>query len=176
MSCPEYSVFARISKVYGNKGEVVAHFVHGFSFTPTSKQELYCIPPMLHRPRVLHVQAATCAADGLVLSCAELDSRSMAESYVGTYLAINRCDLTDEQAKQSIEPLLNKAVHDKRFGDLGVVSEVLRSSAQDTLLVHGRSSDVMIPLVPEFVDDITADTDVITTHIPQSLLDLQSRL
>ena len=37
MSCPEYSVFARISKVYGNKGEVVAHFVHGFSFTPAPK-------------------------------------------------------------------------------------------------------------------------------------------
>ena len=172
--------FAHISKIHSHKGEVVAQFLPGFSFSLPEGSEVYCLPPELDErltPRRLHIARAHVMSETtLRLSFREISRTDLAERYVGKTLAVDERLLRELAPAASPALLIGKQVVDDVFGLLGHIHEVLSSAAQDTWVVRGEQGDVMIPAVDAFIHPFSLDDATIRCSIPKSLLEMAEPL
>lgn len=70
-----------------------------------------------------------------------------------------------------ISDLIGLDVIDKNHGKIGVLKEVLETSANDVYLVDlGNNQEVLIPAVKEFVEDIDIENNIISVKLIEGML------
>ncbi len=143
---------AKILKPHGIKGEVkvqlfsdnfddfcsrgFAYLKHGGSFEKIAFGEIRIEPPFVY----LHIEG--------------IDTRSDAESIQGTYLFIDKKELSETQeGEYYVFDLIGLAVKDSSGNSLGVIKEVLQHGAADVYAVKGEKG-FMFPALKRVITKV----------------------
>ncbi len=68
------------------------------------------------------------------------------------------------------EDLVGRYVVDARFGELGCITGVIETPANDVLEIEGPFGEVLVPIIEEAMDEIPP-TGPLSTHIMDGLID-----
>lgn len=167
-----YKNIARVVRPHGTKGEVLVAPLRGLPLLLAESMKVHLNPPALRRERVSTVESVSDMPEGarVRFSCAhDLDA---AEGLVGCYVLASCDDFELDRLDAAVADLLGRSVVDERFGDLGVITEVMETPANDVWVLAGAShGEVLMPVIDDVVIDLP-DEGVITVHIMDGLLDL----
>lgn len=131
------------------------------------------MPPTLRGPRTARVESLQRIKEGsYATDFSGIETIDDAEQLVGRYCLIARADMPDVDPQDAPVTLIGYAVIDEQEGSLGLVDQVMASSAQSVLVVEGDRGQVMIPFVDAFVLDVDDDAQRIRTRIPSGLIGL----
>ena len=71
-----------------------------------------------------------------------------------------------------IHDLVGCNVIDENFGEIGIVREVNTATSQRLLMIGEERNEKIIPLIDQFVINVNKSEKIITTSIPEGLIDL----
>lgn len=161
-----YRNIARVARPHGKHGEVIVQPVRGLPFLLEPGMEVALTPPALDRDRFCNVDAVW--DDGRV-RFSGIDSLNDAESISGCFVLAHSEDIVLDALTVAFDDLIGRAVVDVRFGELGEVSGVIETPANDVLQVEGPYGEVLVPVIEQALDEIP-QTGSIETHIMDGLI------
>lgn len=164
---------ARIVRTHGLKGEVVAVAADGLPFLLEPGREVFPVPPVTGA-RSLIVRAVREVAKGRLVTFEGVEDVAGAQRLVGSTLLVPSGSVPEPEPDEDDQrdELIGAVVVDEAAGELGAVSEIIVTGANDVLVVDGPRGQVLIPLVDEMVlgwgdDDRTVlHVDLIEGLIP----------
>lgn len=165
-----YELVARVGKARGLEGEVTAQIAGGLPFCLYEGLEVHVVPPTLYGPRDIRIESVDELSSGqLVLSFESVNCIDDAEQLAGRWLLVALDDLDlDDDANWFI----GCAVHDERYGELGQVSELIETPANDVIVVNGPYGEVLVPVIDEVIVEVPQEDGLpIVTHIMDGLID-----
>ena len=128
---------------HGTKGEVIVAELRGLPFYLREGMEVALTPRSLHD----------------------------AEAISGTTVLARVDDLDAGDLDASVDELLGRAVVDVRYGELGVIEEVMLTPANDVWVVDGtRYGEVLIPVIEQVVDTVPSDGPI-SVRVMDGLID-----
>lgn len=143
---------------HGTKGEVIVAELRGLPFYLHEGMEVALTPPSLARDRFCRVESVRESGDGALVAFSCAHSLHDAEDIAGTTVLARVCDLDAGELDASVDELLGRAVVDARFGDLGIIEEVMLAPANDVWVVDGpRYGEVLIPVIEQVVEAVPAE-------------------
>ena len=150
------AAIASCVKTHGRNGEVVVVPIHGLASYMREGLEVALVPPALKGDRWKRV--ASCSGDdaGQLVAFEGVTSIDEAAALVGKTVLVRASDLPEGALERSPEALCGREVEDAELGALGTIVEVLRSPAQDVLVIEGAYGEVMLPVVDEYVLELPA--------------------
>ncbi len=101
-----------------------------------------------------------------------ISTEADAQSLLKFQMYLPSADFPDVNDDGNVLELLNYKVYDKDAGYLGEVTEINDSTAQTLITIKNNRSEVLIPLVDEFIDSIDAEKKEIHVSVPEDLLRL----
>lgn len=165
-----YELVARVGKARGLEGEVTVQIAGDLPFCLYEGLEVHVVPPTLYGPRDIRIASVDELASGqLVLSFEGVDSIDAAEQIAGRWLlaAVDDLDLDDDP-----NWFIGCAVTDERYGDLGQVTELIETPANDVIVVDGPYGEVLVPVIDEVIVEVPQqDGNPIVTHVMDGLID-----
>lgn len=165
-----YRNVARVVKTHGRFGEVLVEPLQGLPFVVREGLSVALTPPGLKRDRFCRVEHLTPLVDGALVSFSGIETLGSAERIVGCYLLVAESDVSLGALDIAYSELIGRSVHDGRHGDLGVITEVMETPANDVWVVNGFFGEVLIPVVETVVDSVPRE-GAIEVHIMDGLLD-----
>lgn len=156
----------------------------GLPFLLVEGMEVTFVPPILRFPRSSSVARVEHPSPGKYLvyfNC--VTNRSDAELLEGHYCLVRNEDLPEGFDESDELQLEGYSVLDTSFGKLGRVVRIEENPAHPLMVVDrgtnegssvedGSSSELLIPVVDAFIDEIDEEARIIYTSIPNGLLDL----
>lgn len=167
----QYELVAHVVKTRGLEGEVMAHAADGLPFALYEGLNVYVVPPTLDGPRELVVeQIQESSPDSYRVKFKDIDSIDQAEQLIGRYLLALVSDIQLEESADYLEEI-GRVVHDERYGELGVIEELICTPANDVWVVQGAYGEVLIPVIEDVVLEIPEDVALpIATRIMDGLV------
>lgn len=108
----------------------------------------------------------------LDLSDIESDQAALAYKNEKVYCEEHLLELFFEE-EESYDYLLNMMVKDKHLGEIGPILEIIENeNSHANLLVDYKGKDVLIPFVDEMILEINEKKGIVSTDLPDGLLDL----
>ena len=114
---------------------------------------------------------------GLRLSLEGVENRNLAEALVGCEILIDRDQLPEpEEDAWYWEDLIGLTVIDKIRGEIGTISNIFPTGANDVLVIAGSPTsgpdksaekEILVPMHKNFVADVDLDKQVLTTTLPE---------
>ena len=167
----QYELVAHVVKTRGLEGEVMARAADDLPFALHEGLDVFVVPPTLSGPRELvveRVQEST--PDAYRVRFAGVDSIDTAEQLAGRYLLARVSDIRLEDSDDYLEEI-GRVVHDERYGELGVIEELIFTPANDVWVVQGAHGEVLIPVIEDVVLEIPEDVSLpIATRIMDGLV------
>ncbi len=179
---PGYLLVGRIARVHGKKGKVMVisltDFPHRFDVgnrllagpDETRLHDVEIIDSTIHKGNYLLTLAEPAATeDGEpgTIDPYTLDGLSL---YVSTDDLVER-----EDGEYYYHELIGSRVETIDGCDVGVVGTVVRTGAQDLLVVNGGDrGEIFIPVVPAIVKEIDVTREQVVIDPPEGLLDLNT--
>lgn len=167
-----YKNIARVVRPHGTKGEVLVAPLRGLPLLLAESMQVHLTPPALNRERLSTVESISITPDGarVRFSCAhDLDA---AESLSGCLVLASCDDFELGRLEAAVGDLLGRPVVDERFGDLGVISEVIETPANDVWALQGSShGEILVPVIDDVIIELP-DEGPISVRIMDGLLDL----
>ena len=167
---------ALLTKTKTQIGGFVVRCTTGLSFFLEPGMELFFVPPRIDCPRSARIVSVEQVRD--MSAAVMFDSFSSMQQMldlVGSHCLIDKSALTPEVLDQAGLRFFGMLVVDDTLGELGTVTGVVANPGQDLLVVDCPSrgkSDVMIPVVDEFIISVDEEAGIIHTSIPAGLLEL----
>lgn len=170
MADAQYELVAHVGKARGLEGEVTATTVGDLPFFVYEGLHVHVVPPSLRGPRHLVVsEVIESGGSAYRLRFAGVDTIDDAEQIAGRYLLANVADLDGYEDYGSE---IGLRVEDERFGDLGIIEEIIETPANDVWVVRGRYGEVLIPVIDDVIVSYPQDiTDPMVTHVMDGLID-----
>lgn len=145
---------ARVVKPHGKKGEVLVHPLRGLPFLLEPGMRVALTPPRLKGDRFRKVlSVAAFDGDGLV-SFEGITSIGDAEGISGCYILAAVDDLDLGPLDIAFDDLIGREVEDARYGDLGHITEILETPANDVWVVSGPYGEVLLPVIEQVMTEI----------------------
>ncbi|MCD8200398.1 MAG: 16S rRNA processing protein RimM [Coriobacteriaceae bacterium] len=168
-----YIKIAHTAKVRGLKGEVTVHLDCGLPFCLYEGMQLYPVPPNLYGPRTLTCtgarqldEAGTCA-----LTFQDIDDAEAAQPFEDKLLLAER-DAVDEDLLAASRDVIGWRIVDERYGDLGEITEIIETPANEVWVTEGPYGEVLVPVLDEVVVELPEDASApIRTHVMEGLVD-----
>lgn len=154
---------------HGIKGEVSADPLRGLPFLLREGMTVSLTPPALDRDRFCRVLSAD-PSSGLVRfeGIGTLDD---AEGIAGCLVLAREDDIEVGPLVAAADDLIGRHVVDARYGDLGVISEIMETPANDVWVCDGSSyGEVLVPVIEPVLDAIPADGDI-RVHVMDGIVD-----
>ena len=83
---------------------------------------------------------------------------------------IDRGDVRLEEGRHFVADLIGLRVIDSQTGlEIGTIAEVLNRPANDVYVIRGGAREILIPAVPEFVDEINVDGGNIRVRVIEGM-------
>ena len=161
---------SRIQKTHGKRGEIVAHPCDGLPPLLNVGMRVCIVPPPLRGPRWHEVARVTNEGSGSLVQLKGVTDIDTASKLVGKTILALVDDLPDDVGLMRADALVGIAVVDEHAGMLGTIREVMRTPAQDIVVVEGEPGETMIPLVDEFVVDFDDDKSTLAVSVPDGLI------
>lgn len=161
---------AFIKKPFGLKGELSTQlFVAGqqdLSNLPVvyiTDETTFIIPAFIQEIRKSGGQ--------YILSLRNIKTRTEAEKYRGGYLVCPKKDLVHLSPDHQNWPLLEVCVKDEKFGEIGIVHQIIPTPAYDILLtINQKGQKFFIPYQKQFILSYSHEKRSAYVAIPEELL------
>ena len=156
----KYLECARITSTHGVRGTVRLECRADSPRTLTKLKRMYILDKQMQVIKTLTVAHASVQKNMVLATFAEIDSLEVAIPYRDTVLYADREDIPLAPGAHFIADLIGLPVIDARFGNVGVLQEVLSPAGRDIYVVKRENGNTfMIPCVPEFVNTISLGED-----------------
>jgi 16S rRNA processing protein RimM len=123
--------------------------------------------------REFKILSAKAHQKGILLLLEGVDNRDSAQTLVGCDILISRDQLPEpEEDSWYWQDLLGLDVHDDYKGDLGQVTDIFPTGANDVLVVtrtgrDGSTKETLIPMHRHFVTAVDLDDHILRTRLPE---------
>lgn len=159
---------------HGIKGEVSVEALRGLPFLLHEDMTVALTPPALKRDRFCTIEKAD-EVSGLA-KFSGIDDLDAAEGIAGCYVLAREADLDLGLLDRAFDDLVGRTVVDERYGELGTLSEVMETPANDVWVVQGgRYGEVLIPAIEDVIVDLP-ETGSISVRIMDGLIDADAPL
>lgn len=165
-----YRNIARVVRPHGKQGEVVVQPLRGLPFLLEPGQEVALTPPALKRDRFCTVTSVSDDGRQWRVQFSGIDDLGAAEAVQGCWVLAHEEDVALDGFETAWDDLMGRSVIDGRYGDLGKVTGVIETPANDVLQVEGPYGEVLIPLIEQALDEIP-DEGPLASHIMDGLID-----
>lgn len=172
MPCPDYELVARVGKTRGLEGEVTATAAGDLPFSVYEGLHVNVVPPSLHGKRELTVSSVEKGPGNTYrLRFEQVAGIEDAESIAGRYLLARTRDIAE--LAEGLPPLeIGRRIVDERFGELGEITELIETPANDVWVVNGAHGEVLVPVIDEVVVEYPDDeAQPIRTHVMDGLIE-----
>ena len=166
-------VIGEITRAHGLGGEVRVTPLtdHPERFERLSECVLWDEPSGRREPR--RITRARRQGDAVLVSLAGCDTVEAASALVGTYVAIPEAEALPLPSGQFYPwQLVGCRVVTEDGTEVGTVTDVERSAAQDRWVVRAAEREHLIPAVPEIVLDVDLAARRVVIRPPDGLLQL----
>jgi len=167
-----FVTIGRIKKSFGINGEVLAQLCVGASFDELIGIEAWVTPPPLSW-RNGKIRSVEAHGDDVKVSFEGLDSIDEAKPLAGASIIVARGAVRDELLEPvEVDPaIVGYQVTDELYGDLGTISEIILTGANDVWVVHGRYGEVLIPVIDDVVRAVDGDTKYVSVKLLSGLIE-----
>ena len=149
MASTEYELVARVGKARGLEGEVTATNAGNLPFSVYAGLHVYVVPPTMYGKRELDVASVEPSSGSTYrLRFDGVDTIDDAEDIAGRYLLANVEDLQDIEYPAAE---IGRLIIDERYGELGEITELIETAANDVWVVNGPHGEVLIPVIDDVV-------------------------
>lgn len=163
---------AHVAKTHGKRGEVVVAPDRGLPCLMQVGLRVACVPPLLRHDRFHVVERVSDAAGtGQLVALSGVGSIGDAAELVGRSLLVAEEDLPEDFDELDLEGLVGRSVVDDRLGELGQIEEIMVGAANDVWVVRGPMGEVMVPAVPEFVEELPEEGPI-AVSLPDGIVGL----
>ena len=145
-----FTSIGRIARTHGLKGEVSVVLDHAASLDAFVGLELWIVPPPARR-RTARLCAARPGPKGPLFTLEGFDSIDDARELTGRQLLARTDQLPELIETEVAVELIGFAVTDERRGDLGFVTDIIVTGANDVWVVSGPLGEVLIPAIDDVV-------------------------
>lgn len=160
-----YRRLGRVLKAHGTDGEVSVAATTDLTVFLSSAEPVWIVPPPPPGALSHIVTSVRTGPRGSLVRFSGVDTAADAHDLAGRWLLGRGVELPVDAG---IDGLVGMAVHDSKRGNLGVVSDVIVTGANDVLVVSGgRFGEVLIPVI----DDVIIEVDEAARLIEVVLLD-----
>ena len=147
--------------------------VHGLPLMLHEGMRVACVPPLLKRDRWHEVVSVTSGGGtGALVGLSGSSCIADAEELVGCTILANIDDLPEGYEIHDLDALLGRPVCDAVYGDLGEITEILVGQVHDVWVIEGRYGEVLVPAVPEIVEELPAEGDILV-RVPVGTVDAE---
>ena len=164
---------AELTKAKHLKGGLVARSVAGLPFLLEEGMHVFFVPPQIDVAREGTVVEIREEAKGNVVFFDTVTCGDDSEALVGCYCMVLRDDLPDDVLELADGGIEGYSVVDGELGFIGTAVSINEMPGQNLLEVSREgSSNVLIPVVEEFIAGIDEDDRTVYVAVPSGLLDL----
>lgn len=167
-----YVACATVVKTQGLNGEVVVVQTGDLPLVSLEGCSVWFLPPMLHDVNEAVVESVEDSQRGALVCFEGVDSIDMAEKLVGrTILALR----SEVGAQTRAESLMGRRVRCVEHGDLGTITAVIQTPANDVWQVDGPLGCVLIPVIDQVVlSNPLPQEGPIEVHLLPGLIDSEA--
>lgn len=151
---------ARVVRPHGRTGEVIVRAVHGLPFCMEPGLRVALTPPALDRDRFCEVLEVAEDPQGARVRLSGIDSIDAAEAVRDCFVLACRDDIELGALDTPWVELIGRHLIDERYGDLGTITEILETPANDVWQVEGPYGEVLIPVIEQVVAKIPEEGDI----------------
>ncbi|MBQ9504636.1 MAG: 16S rRNA processing protein RimM [Lachnospiraceae bacterium] len=110
----------------------------------------------------------------MVVKLSDIDDVDTARTYVDSLVLAERDQLKELRKDQYYEAdLIGMKVSDERYGELGVLSEVLHTGANDVYSVRLEDGkELLLPAIHSCILDVDVDNKSMRVHVLDGLMEL----
>lgn len=156
----KYLECARVTSTHGVRGTLRLECRADSPKTLTKLTHMYILDKQKNVVKKLTVSHASVQKNMVLATFAEIDSLEAAIPYRDTILYADRKDIPLSPGAHFIADLIGLPVIDARFGNVGVLDEVLSPAGQDIYVVKRENGKTfMFPCVKDFVEEISLGED-----------------
>jgi 16S rRNA processing protein RimM len=113
------------------------------------------------------------SGDTIILTFDDIETESKAKELIGlTALIPAKSVRVTESFLPDTNDIIGFAIIDKKYGELGVLVEILDNDMNPLMKIVSPETELLVPLQQEFISRIDQKEKIITTQIPDGLLDL----
>ena len=161
-----------ISSTHGVRGEVkVFPTTDDVNRFKKLKTVILNIAP---EPVVLHIESVKFFKKMVILKFQEFNNINEIEKYKGKDLLIRRDQAVKLGPNENfIADLIGLRVVTDEGGDFGVLEDVLQTGANDVYVIRGKDEkEYLVPAIKQCILDVDLESQTVTVHIMDGLLDL----
>jgi 16S rRNA processing protein RimM len=166
MAAEPFTPVGRIVKSHGLKGEVSVAFSSDASLDSLVGLEAWIVPPpaAIGPTRIASVRPGP---KGPIVALDGVDSIDAAKQIAGREILVRSDELPhDWEAPEELEAVVGYAVTDESHGDLGEITDVIVTGANDVWVVRGPLGEVLVPVI----DDVVIGVDEAAGRVSVRLL------
>ncbi len=170
---PEYLLVGEILRPHGVQGELRVRVLTEYPERIPQVPSLYLGEGIEARhPLEVHVVSMRMHQGFALIKFREFPDRTKAERLRGQYIMVRLADAVPlDEGEFYLFQVIGLAVRTEDGQDLGTVSEVLETGANDVYIVHGdRYGEVLIPVTPETIVATDIPGRLLTVRLPEGLL------
>lgn len=169
MADEPFTPIGRVARTHGLKGEVSVVLDHNASLDALVGLELWIVPPPAQL-RTARLSAVRRGPKGPLFLLEGVSSIDDARELAGRQLLARTDDLPEPIDVATDEDLVGYAVSDDAHGDLGTITEIIVTGANDVWVVHGRLGEVLIPVIDDVVDGVDDEAQRVFVRLLPGLL------
>lgn len=118
------------------------------------------------------VRSARPHQDVVLMTFEGVDDRNAAEALRDQWLYVPIADAVPlEEGEYYLFQLVGLAVYDENENNLGQLTEVIETGANNVFVVRGQYGEILLPDIPEVIHAIDFDKGMITVHLLPGLVD-----
>jgi 16S rRNA processing protein RimM len=117
------------------------------------------------------IQAKDSNDEEIIIHLEDVASAEAAKKLVGKHVYVN-ADVLGDKAEDSPLLWIGFNIVDKQKGSLGTIEDVYQAGAQWLAKITINDSEVLIPLVKEFLIQVNTRNKFIRTDLPEGLIDI----
>jgi len=108
-----------------------------------------------------------------LLKLEDLDTIEKAQPYCSSSLYIKEDEVSEnDHDEAAFFEVIGYAIIDQNLGNLGIVSDYYEKVGQDLMAFEYKGQEILVPVDESIVLEINADTQTVTTCLPEGLLDV----
>lgn len=109
----------------------------------------------------------------ILLNLDSVETKKQGEKLTGSKVYTELSDIvSDEKEDLQYNYLIGYNIFDEKFGDFGVINEILSYSTNTLFKVMSGEKEIIIPLHEDFILSIDSKKKIIKVNLPEGLPDL----
>lgn len=164
-----YRRVGHVLKAHGTDGEVSVAATTDLAVLASDGTTVWIVPPPSVGAVPRTITSVRSGPRGPLIRLSGVATAADAHDLAGRWLLVRGEELPAEEDSHA---LIGMAVRDRDRGDIGTVTDVIVTGANDVLVVTGGGfGEVLVPVIPDVVRSVDAGSHVIDVTLLDGLID-----